>query len=818
MTVQSIKVRVQRRPSVKLKVLPRFPVDVLASSPVQIDRTGGAYQFSLDIDKLSVDVLSARPITGTAHEIDVADGDGVGGNPTISLPSALTFTGKTVTGGTFNDILSMTAHTAGASPTAIAGTATLAKFYAGSSGTPVTTETPTVSISRYDNSYITGSNYPSALLVETVGNNTVAGFGLPPQNAASFRATQNGAGDVLGVGVEVFGNSGGGYYAYGYYFAVHTATVGRAAYGIEGAMWNNAISTPYAKGATSVYFAAANFLAAGNYDTTAGIYFSRGGFSRKFDAGLVGGIDSIASALVWDDSSAVTSYKDTGTHTDGIDLTQATYSGSAIKSTGFTLGNTGTITSGVWNGTTVGVAYGRTGLASYTLGDLIYASAGTTLSKLAGNATTTRKFLRQTGTGSVSPAPAWDTITAADVPGSALTKTDDTNVTLTLGGSPTTALLSAASITVGWSGTLAASRGGFGADVSAQSGVPLFATGVPTFTGTTGSGNFVRATSPTLVTPALGTPSSGTLTSCTGLPVSTGISGLGTGVATFLSTPSSANLAAAITDETGTGALVFGTSPTFTTNIQPASDGGTDLGTSSLRWGTGYVNNITGSGQAARTWSLARHTTSNTAGNDLTIQAGGATSGATDKIGGNLILSAGIATGSGGTPLSNGSVIFMGAAAGGSSGTGDVTPTEVMRISNAFGGYGLLSFRGTTSNGYAITGAASDPSTYFNASTGGSIHLRVNNSTISTQNASNFSSSGGMGILNATAIPAGGSTAVGYRFSSTSDFGVFFGSGAPTLSAAKGSIYLRSDGSTTNDRMYVNTNGTTTWTAVITAA
>ncbi len=69
-------------------------------------------------------------------------------------------------------------------------------------------------------------------------------------------------------------------------------------------------------------------------------------------------------------------------------------------------------------------------------------------------------------------------------------------------------------------------------------------------------------TSPILTAPALGTPSSGLLTSCTGLPVSTGISGLGTGVATFLATPSSANLLAAITDETGTGSAVFGTAPT----------------------------------------------------------------------------------------------------------------------------------------------------------------------------------------------------------------------------------------------------------------
>jgi len=72
-------------------------------------------------------------------------------------------------------------------------------------------------------------------------------------------------------------------------------------------------------------------------------------------------------------------------------------------------------------------------------------------------------------------------------------------------------------------------------------------------------------TSPTLTTPDLGTPSAATLTNATGLPVSTGISGLGTGVATFLATPSSANLAAAVTDETGSGALVFATSPTLVT-------------------------------------------------------------------------------------------------------------------------------------------------------------------------------------------------------------------------------------------------------------
>jgi hypothetical protein len=114
-------------------------------------------------------------------------------------------------------------------------------------------------------------------------------------------------------------------------------------------------------------------------------------------------------------------------------------------------------------------------------------------------------------------------------------------------GTPTAAVLTSATglpLTSGVTGTLPVANGG---------------TGVTTSTGT---GSTVLSTSPTLVTPILGTPTSGTLTNTTGFPTAN-LAGLGTGVATFLATPTSANLAAAVTTETGSGALVFGTSPTI---------------------------------------------------------------------------------------------------------------------------------------------------------------------------------------------------------------------------------------------------------------
>lgn len=88
---------------------------------------------------------------------------------------------------------------------------------------------------------------------------------------------------------------------------------------------------------------------------------------------------------------------------------------------------------------------------------------------------------------------------------SPLTKIDDTNVTLTLGGTPSTALLEPTSLTLGWTGQLAVSRGG--------TGVSSLGSGVQTALGqnVSGSGSIALTNSPILVTPTLGAASASSL-------------------------------------------------------------------------------------------------------------------------------------------------------------------------------------------------------------------------------------------------------------------------------------------------------------------
>ena len=180
-----------------------------------------------------------------------------------------------------------------------------------------------------------------------------------------------------------------------------------------------------------------------------------------------------------------------------------------------------------------------------------------------------------------------------------------------------TGVATALAVNVGTAGAPVINGGVLG---TPSSGTLTNATGLPISTGVSGLGtgiatalavNVGTAGAPVVNGGVLGTPSSGTLTNATGLPISTGVSGLGTGVATFLATPSSANLRTAVTDETGSGALVFGTSPTLaspaisgtvtdtTTNLVTQADIGTAdneiplnqyLGSMAYQDGTNYYN------------------------------------------------------------------------------------------------------------------------------------------------------------------------------------------------------------------------------------
>lgn len=83
---------------------------------------------------------------------------------------------------------------------------------------------------------------------------------------------------------------------------------------------------------------------------------------------------------------------------------------------------------------------------------------------------------------------------------------------------------------------------------------------------------------------------------------------------------------------------------------------------------------------------------------------------------------------------------------------------------------------------------------------------------------STLSTVGQPSFQTSTAPPASGASTAGIKMSSTSNLGIFYGSGAPTFSAAQGALYMRTDGSSTSTRMYINTSGSTTWTNVTTAA
>jgi len=167
-----------------------------------------------------------------------------------------------------------------------------------------------------------------------------------------------------------------------------------------------------------------------------------------------------------------------------------------------------------------------------------------------------------------------------------------------------------------WYGINSDPVAGFGAAIQAFLANPTSANLRTAMTDETGTGLLVFNDTPTLIAPILGTPTSGTLTNCTGLPLA-GVTGFGANVATFLVTPSSANLAAAVTDETGSGALVFASSPALVTpNIGAAT--ATSITTGPV---FGSVQSLTGPG-AVNLTTYATQFTSTGTGDALTLADG----------------------------------------------------------------------------------------------------------------------------------------------------------------------------------------------------
>jgi len=126
-------------------------------------------------------------------------------------------------------------------------------------------------------------------------------------------------------------------------------------------------------------------------------------------------------------------------------------------------------------------------------GEMIFGGTSGVPSVVSPNTTVNRQYLQQIGNGTAAFAPSWGGIISSDITGAALTSSNDTNVQITLGGTPGNSVLNAVSLTMGWTGQLSAGRGGTG--TSGVTGIMLGNSTAPV-TGITGIGGQILRVNP----------------------------------------------------------------------------------------------------------------------------------------------------------------------------------------------------------------------------------------------------------------------------------------------------------------------------------